>query len=364
MKGLPRISVFRNLRLPHLRPPQIAIAALVLVAVVAIAIGLRLHWAAAPTHKPRPAPARPRVALARNPLNGLLVLPRSLSHRVAAVMIDNYPVDARPQSGLRLADIVYEVEAEGGITRYMALYLANMPDEIGPVRSARLYFVDLARPYDPFYAHAGENDDVWTPLRQLRAQGFADMEQILGTPEAFWREDSREMPHNLYTSIKRIRSTAKRYGFPDRPFNQRFFAFAKLPLARTAVDPSFVFWNGYTVQYHYARGIYTRVIDGVVQHDREDPRPYRVADVIATWIPAKVIDSVGDLDMQVYGTFPAVLLRGGKTIAGKWIEAGPTALPQLFDLSGRPLALVPGQIYIEILPQGGRLVSGKNVWSY
>src|SRR4029077_11678317 len=109
---------------------------------------------------------KPKV-LAVDPLDGVLVDPSSLRHRSSAVMIDNYPIDARPQSGLHDAEIVYEVEAEGGITRYMALYLASTPAKIGPVRSARTYFVDLARPYDSLFAHAAENDDVWEPLKLL-----------------------------------------------------------------------------------------------------------------------------------------------------------------------------------------------------
>ena len=72
-----------------------------------------------------------------DPLNGTFVDPKSLRHRIAAVMIDNYPFDARPQSGLHDAEIVYEVEAEGGITRYLALYISPPPAKIGPVRSSR-----------------------------------------------------------------------------------------------------------------------------------------------------------------------------------------------------------------------------------
>ena len=343
---------------------------------------------APPTPRPRPSPP-PVYSL----LDGLQIPRKSGNHRIAAVMIDNYPIDARPQSGLREADIVYEVEAEGGITRYMALFLENDARQIGPVRSARTYFVDLARPYDPLFAHAGENDDVWEPLKELRLAGFADMEQIVGTPEAFWRDDGRDMPHNLYTSTARLRTTAARYGYQDKPLTTEEFAFAPDPLDQISPSPSpaaspaddpppsgasplpsptkksvpeavLTFWNDYTVRFHPTNTGYERIIGHVVQHDRDDPKPYMVADIVAVWIPARVLDAIGDLSMNVYGTFPAVLVRDGYATLATWFAPGPTTMPELLDKSGENVPLAPGQIYVEVLPQGGTLRVGKNVWSY
>jgi len=330
-------------------------------ALAAAAVAACGHRAVAPAPTPTPAPAVARVT---SPLNGVSVYPSMVAHRVAAVMVDNYPIDARPQSGLRDADIVYEVEAEGGITRYMALYLEAEPFKIGPVRSARLYFVDLARPYRPLFAHAGENDDVWGPLEQLREDGFADMEQIVGVPEAFWRDDSRDMPHNLYTSVAKLRAAAPNHGWPDEPAVDAAFAFAPRPAPQAAPDVKVDFWNGYEVRYAYDRGKYLRFIKGVEQHDLEDPEPYRVADVIAVWIPATVIDELGDLRMQVYGDFPAVAVRPGSVVTGRWIARNADVLPRLEDRSGSAVKLAPGQIYIEVLPQGGRLAVGKQTFAY
>ena len=333
-------------------------------------------------------PLRPTAAPAYSLLNGAAVPPKSGDHRIAAVMIDNYPRDARPQSGLRDADIIYEVEAEGGITRYMALYLERTPAKIGPVRSARTYFVDFARPYNPLFAHAGENNDVWAMLADLRDSGFADMDQIVGTPEAFWRDPSRNMPHNLYTSIPKMRATAPKYGYKDTPFNAEEFAFAPNLLDPAPIDPPssaapdppsaaspnpmhsappdaiLTFWNHYTVRFHLTSEGYERSIKGVVQHDLGDPQPYKVADIIAVWIPAKVLDALGDLRMEIYGSFPAVLIRDGIAFTGTWVAPSPDSMPQLVDKDGQQLPLAPGQIYVEILPQGGTVKNGKNIWSH
>ena len=319
--------------------------------------------AVAPPRPPAPTPHPTQQVFSL--LNGVAVPPKSGNHRIAAVMIDNYPIDARPQSGLKDADVVYEVEAEGGITRYMALFLETTPKEIGPVRSARTYFVDLARPYDPLFAHAGENDDVWGPLRDLREAGFADMDEIVGTPEAFWRDSSRFMPHNLYTSIAKIRKTAPRYGYKDTPLLGEEFAFASnAPDPPAPPDAVLTFWRNYTVRFHLTPAGYERIIAGQVQHDRNDSTPYHVADIIAVWIPAKVLDSIGDLAMNVYGTFPAVLIRGGIATPAKWVAPGPNTMPELLGKDGEAMFLTPGQIYIEVLPQGGTVRNGKNIWSY
>ena len=326
---------------------------------------------------PPPATASPTPTPAiADPLNGTSVAPDSVVHRVAAVMIDNFP-DARPQSGLHDADLVYEVEAEGGITRYMALFLSQPAAEVGPVRSARTYFVDLARPYDPFFAHAGENDDVIEMLKELRGIGFSDMDEITQTPEAFWRDNSRNMPHNLYTSVLRMRAVGPKYGFPDRRYDGQQFAFDPVPArvvaspppdsaAPTPLVPEAVisFWQDYDVHFVWDGAAYQRFIDGQAQHDRDDGRAYEVSNVIAVWIPAQVLDAIGDLRMSVYSEFPAVLIRGGQATPGRWIANGPSTLPLLVDERGATLSLTPGQIYVEILPQGSSVKNGKQVWTH
>jgi hypothetical protein len=318
--------------------------------------------AAAPSPSPSPSPTVPMVA---SPLDGEMVPLASTKHRVAAVMIDNFPDGGRPQSGLRDADIVYEAEAEGGITRYLALFLEQTPAKIGPVRSARLYFVDLARPYAPYFAHAGENDDVWGPLKELREAGFADVEEIVGVGEAFWRDDSRDMPHNLYTKIALLRSAGPNHGWPDAPFAGSGFVFGDRPAGVHAPPVTVDFEAGYVTRFDDGGdGTYRRSIDGVVQHDLDDAAPYRVADVVAVWIPETVMDSLGDLKMDVYGDFPAVVIRNGLATTGTWSAPGPDAPPSLIDPSGDDILLAPGQIYIEVLPQGGSVTAGNQSWSY
>jgi hypothetical protein len=179
------------------------------------------------------------------------------------------------------------------------------------------------------------------------------------------------MPHNLYTTVDRIRTTAVEYGYKDRAFAMREFDFRSddpqpVPEQSPPDIPPIIasMWSGYKVLFVYDGSGYQRYIGGEVQHDRDDARPYSVADIIAVWIPAKVLDSIGDLAMNVYGSFPALLIHDGKAQTGMWVAPGPADVPTLLGDDQKPLYIKPGQIYVEILPQGTSIASGKSVWSH
>src|SRR5437899_1393602 len=109
------------------------------------------------THTPNPTPTP--VPKKASPLTGVLVDPPLADLTPTSVIIENHP-DARPQSGLAQAGVVYEANAEGGITRFQAFYLENRPPVVGPVRSLRTYFVDWGLEFDAPVAHAGGNADA------------------------------------------------------------------------------------------------------------------------------------------------------------------------------------------------------------
>ena len=81
------------------------------------------------------------------------------THRPVLATINNHPL-ARPQSGISDADIIYEIAAEGNMTRLLALFQSELPEEIGPVRSARDYFVHIAKGLDAFYVAHGYSPDA------------------------------------------------------------------------------------------------------------------------------------------------------------------------------------------------------------
>ena len=125
------------------------------------------------------------------PLTGEMV-EEKVNARPVAVMVNN-DIKARPQSGLHKADIVYEVLAEGDITRLLAIFHSEMPETVGPVRSSRAYFVDLAKGYDPLYVFHG-----WSPGAKEKIQA-GEVDGINGLTydgTLFKRASFRKAPHN------------------------------------------------------------------------------------------------------------------------------------------------------------------------
>jgi hypothetical protein len=139
------------------------------------------------TNEVTPSPSvKPVAAESYCPLNGKKYTVddqlRWESEHPIAVMIENHP-EARPQSGLSKADVVYEVVAEGGITRFMGLFLCEEPPQfVGPVRSARTYYLDWLSEYNAFYAHVGgaNTDGKADALQQIKDYGIKDFDGISG----------------------------------------------------------------------------------------------------------------------------------------------------------------------------------------
>src|SRR5690606_30510274 len=155
--------------------------ALVIISAAIVLAGIMFAiWFFVLHAEPSPQPAAPQVVEPPKPttepsrLTGLQVDPDINKRHVTGVMIENSP-DARPQSGLQEADIVFEAIAEAGITRFLALYQDTEPKHIGPIRSARPYYLDFLMPFDAGYAHVGGSP---TALQQIRQLKIKDLDQF------------------------------------------------------------------------------------------------------------------------------------------------------------------------------------------
>src|SRR5690554_5162744 len=145
--------------------------------------------------EPEPEPEEPKE---KYPLTGLEVEDNdmNLDYRVLGVMIEN-SISARPQSGVIQADVVYEILSEGTITRFLALFHSQKPKRIGPVRSARTYYVQLAKGYDAIYSSAGGSPGG---LKLVQSDYIDDISGLAYDGRYFTRSSDRYAPHNLYTS--------------------------------------------------------------------------------------------------------------------------------------------------------------------
>lgn len=148
-----------------------------------------------------------------SPLTGNEVGDEATTKReVTAIMIENSP-DARPQSGLKDSGIVFEAIAEGGITRFLALYQEQQPGLIGPVRSVRPYYIDWAAPFDASIAHIGGSYNAL----QSAQWTIKDIDQFFNAG-AYWRASDRYAPHNVYTSFERLNALNEQKGYTSSTF--------------------------------------------------------------------------------------------------------------------------------------------------
>ncbi len=266
------------------------------------------------------------------------------------VMIDNHP-DARPQSGLQAADLVFEAVAEGGITRFLAVYQSRPADRIGPVRSARPYFVEIARGFNTLYAHAGGSDDAYRTLRRL---GVPSLDEIRGGAGAgFWRDRSREAPHNLYTSTERLLAVAADLGREARMA-------PPLPLGDPGVgEPFEAVRITYTDTSDYKYITEYRPVLGEAGRARfekrangqpffSDGKPVTADNVAILLTDVRQLgDAAGHVDVRVTGEGDALFLSHGRLFRGRWRKASPSD-PFRFEAGGRPIPMAPGQTWINL----------------
>lgn len=170
---------------------------------VLVGIGL-LAWMISQPSTTFPSPYKqyraPKAVKFYSPLTGTEGPEEATKRPVTAVMIENSP-DARPQSGLKDAGVIYEAVAEGGITRFIALYQESRPGLIGPVRSVRPYYVEWASAYDPAVAHIGGSARA---LEMIRSGNYGvDLDQFFNAG-AYWRASDRYAPHNVYTNFDKL----------------------------------------------------------------------------------------------------------------------------------------------------------------
>jgi hypothetical protein len=150
-----------------------------------------------------------------NMLSGLEISDSIKNERPIAVMVENSP-DSRPQSGLIKADIVFEVVDEYGITRYVAIFSTNEAEIIGPARSARIYYAEIARSFDPIYVFWGTYSDAYPVIKSMDMDVLdANSDRYVPYTDAGWRDTSRSniTEHTAFIDIKGIKEDAESYGY-------------------------------------------------------------------------------------------------------------------------------------------------------
>lgn len=340
-------SWFNNLS----KKQKILFIAAVVVIVTGITTGLvlALHKDPAPAPKPvvkkvEPKVEEPKPTTVASTLTGLQVDPSLNKRPVTGVMIENSP-EARPQSGLTSAGVVFEAIAEGGITRFLALFQDTQPDYIGPVRSVRPYYLDWLQGFDAPVAHAGGSNDG---LAKVKADKVKDLDQFANA-KAYQRVNSRYAPHNLYTSSAKLDALEAEKGFTSSTFE----GFARKPESKletpTAKSIDLTI-SGYYYNPHYdydaASNSYKRSMQGKPHVDEKSGSQIAPKVVIANIMQYKIIDSVGHSGYNTIGSGASYIFQDGGVTIGTWEKTSSKSQMVFKDKSGAILKLNPGQTWI------------------
>jgi len=276
-------------------------------------------------------------------LSGLQVEPSVNDRPVTAVMIEN-SLDARPQSGLFQASVVFEAVAEGGITRFMALFQDTAPDYIGPVRSVRPYYVQWAVGFDAAIAHAGGSPDG---INMINSTGAKDLNH---NSDYFWRVDNRSAPHNLYTSMAKLNEYEAKKGYGKANFTSLVRRPEQPAATPTAgkIDLN-ISSSNYNVHYDYdaANNRYLRSEGGKPHTDERTGAQIQPKAVVALIIPQGKNGVY--TTYSVVGSGQVVIFQDGVAQEGTWKKDSNNANFTFTDASGNPIGLVAGQTWFTAL---------------
>ncbi len=331
----------------------------------------------------------PSSALAENPnephdqvcpLNGSMHTKEAeaawAQKRPLAVMIENH-TDARPQSGLSSADVVYEAVAEGGITRFMALFYCNsLPDiQVGPVRSARTYFLDWLSEYDALYAHVGGANmpGPADALGQIITYGILDLNQFnIGFP-TYWRDYNRlghpvATEHTMYSTTQKLWAVGQQRGWTNvdsstgKKWADSFIPWQFIdgkPGGTGAHQIHVAFWSnsdGYQVDWTYDQSCncYKRNNGGTPHIDFDNKQVLSPSNVVIQFETESHANDGYENNVHLLygdlGTGKALIFQNGTVTVGTWEKATRLSREKFLDSNGKEISFVRGQIWIETVP--------------
>lgn len=295
-------------------------------------------------------PAKKKVVAPKfyTPLTGVETDEATSKRHVTAIMIENSP-DARPQSGLKDAGVIFEAVAEGGITRFIALYQEGRPGLIGPVRSVRPYYVEWAAGFDPAVAHIGGSARA---LSMIRSGSYGvDMDQFFNAG-SFWRASDRYAPHNVYTNFDRMDALASAKGKTASAFTFAERVDEKKAKAATASHININVSSGvFDVNYDYdaASNSYIRKHGAVPHTDREGGQLQPKVVVALRVQMSHAFEDGNREQITTTGTGQGFIFQNGTVQEVTWSKTDAKSALNFTGADGKPVPLVRGQTWITAL---------------
>lgn len=291
-----------------------------------------------------------------SPLDGKSYNDKNKANRhPLAVVIENHP-SARPQTGIINASIVYEAITEGGITRFLAIFGPTDAKELGPIRSARLFFMDWLKEFDAFFAHAGGNEDA---LANIDTYAIKD---IPHANDYYWRDyKGRNVAseHTLYSSTDKLYQYASDKGYDINSSKYEKYKFKKngpgIQEGGKGVEIDFSSVS-YRVSWAYDFGTnsYSRSLAGSEHKDLASGETIKANNIIVQTVSRTLQPhgSYGDQNwvFETIGSGNAKVYRDGKEITATWKKTALTSRTKFYNESGAEIEFNPGKTWIEVIP--------------
>lgn len=321
--------------------------------------------APAPEPEPIPEPVGPAGI---NPLTGLPMEPEYEQNRPAAVMLNNLK-KAQPQLGVSMADIIYEVPAEGGITRMLGVYQTlDGVGNLGSIRSARPYYIELAMGHDALYVHAGGSPEAYQDLKSWKVDYIDGVNGSASQSAVFWRDPERKKnkgyEHSLLASGETIQSFWDNSKYPKTHQDDYSYpqTFTDDPLTGgTAAEHIKLYYTSYKTgmfDYDAETGKYLVSQYQAPYVDGNTGEQVGVTNllILETSISAISGDTAGRLKVRTTGEGEGTLYRSGQCIPIHWSRSNRDVPFSYTTSDGQPLALGRGNSYVCLINPGSSRV--------
>lgn len=280
------------------------------------------------------------------------------------VMIEN-AADSRPPAGLSQAKIVYEALAEAGITRFLAIFtLEDDLKKIGPVRSARAYYLDWISEYGGLYVHVGGSPEALSLIKKYNF-GSKNVDEF-SNGGYFWRDRFRAAPHNVYVSSKLLENYLNDYKIENvgKYAGWKFATDVSPATSDNSVESTnkiAIPYNSdlYQVvwQYNPEEGIYYRFHDKE-KHLDSDGNQLTAKNIVVQYVATKVVDNYGRRSMETIGSGRAMFFLNGKKIDGGWSKESRTGRTKFFNYKNEEIVFNPGVLWVNVVPKEMAVVPG------
>lgn len=281
--------------------------------------------------------------------------------RPYAVMIDNEGIRVLPQGGLDKAQIIYEIIVEGGETRLMPVFWGVDPTMIGPVRSARHYFLDYALEHDAIYVHYGQSPQALSDIKSLKVTAINGL--YIGK-KAFWDiTKDRNNWQDTYTSMEKLKLYAESVKYRTTTEKEPVFEYYQdrtEPVSEDNVaEIELKYSSAYTSGFKYDENsrMYLRFRKGKPQMERVSGEQLKAENIIIQITNVSLIDGdiKGRMEVKTVGKGKGYYITEGKKVNIKWSKASRSKPTIYTTEDGTPLKLNPGQTWIQIMPSSGKI---------